>query len=292
MSNELAVPAYSIGDMERMAEAFARSNLFGVKTVDQALALMLLSQAEGLHPATAARDYHIIQGRPALKADAILARFQHAGGRLEWLAYTDAKVAARFSHPQGGTVEIDWDIERARTAGLGSKDNWKSYPRQMLRARVISEGVRTVYPAVLAGMYTPEEVMDFDKLPETAPTETAATEPALEAESVELITDKQKAAIAIALKKAGFEGGNEGAKTRGRSFVAYLAGLEHLESIDDLTKVEAVAILDKIGGIVEGKYRADDGKLEAAVNEWTALMAQSHAPVPTEPADFASLGRE
>jgi hypothetical protein len=31
----------------------------------------------------------------------------------------------------------------------------------MLRARVISEGIRTVYPGVLTGEYTPEEVMDF-----------------------------------------------------------------------------------------------------------------------------------
>jgi hypothetical protein len=31
----------------------------------------------------------------------------------------------------------------------------------MLRARVISDGVRGVYPAVLQGFYTPEEVQDF-----------------------------------------------------------------------------------------------------------------------------------
>jgi hypothetical protein len=32
----------------------------------------------------------------------------------------------------------------------------------MLRARVISEGVRATFPAVLNGMYTPEEVQEFD----------------------------------------------------------------------------------------------------------------------------------
>ena len=31
----------------------------------------------------------------------------------------------------------------------------------MLRARVISEGIRTVYPGCIAGTYTPEEVMDM-----------------------------------------------------------------------------------------------------------------------------------
>jgi hypothetical protein len=32
----------------------------------------------------------------------------------------------------------------------------------MLRARVISEGIRTVYPGCVVGVYTPEEVGDFE----------------------------------------------------------------------------------------------------------------------------------
>jgi hypothetical protein len=99
--------------VERMALAIAKSNLFGMKTAEQAMALMLVAQAEGMHPATAARDYHVIQGRPALKCDAMLARFQAAGGRVEWTSYTDQRVAAKFSHAQGGTVEIDCDQARA-----------------------------------------------------------------------------------------------------------------------------------------------------------------------------------
>lgn len=149
-----------ISDMERMAMAVAKSNMFGMKTPEQALALMLVAQAEGVHPAIAVRDYHVVQGRPALKADAMLARFQTAGGRVEWTEYTDQRVAAKFSHPQGGTVEVDWDQARAKAAGLLNKDNWKSYPRQMLRARVISEGVRTVFPGANSGLCTVEEMTD------------------------------------------------------------------------------------------------------------------------------------
>ena len=73
-----------VDQIERMAISVAKSGLFGVKNPDQAMALMLIAQAEGLHPAIAARDYHIINGRPALRADAMLARFQNAGGRVEW----------------------------------------------------------------------------------------------------------------------------------------------------------------------------------------------------------------
>jgi hypothetical protein len=158
MSNTQLVP---VGDLQTMAGALAKSGLFGVKTADQALALMLVAQAEGRHPGSVASDYHIIQGRASLKSDAMLARFQQAGGRVEWHDHTNESVSATFSHPQGGALRIDWDMARAKAAGLGTKDNWKSYPRQMLRARVISEGVRAVFPAVLNGMYAPEEVQEF-----------------------------------------------------------------------------------------------------------------------------------
>lgn len=166
-------------DMERMATTIAQSGLFGVKSPVQALALMLIAQAEGLHPATAARDYHVIQGRPALKADSMLARFQAAGGKVEWHAYEDTAVSGTFSHPSGGKVRIEWTIDQAKRAGLTGKDVWKQYPRAMLRARVISEGIRTVYPGVLSGMYTPEEVRDFDAAPAGPVTdEPVAVEPA------------------------------------------------------------------------------------------------------------------
>jgi hypothetical protein len=37
----------------------------------------------------------------------------------------------------------------------------------MLRARVVSEGIRATNPAVATGIYTPEEVMDMDDSPAT-----------------------------------------------------------------------------------------------------------------------------
>ena len=151
----------SVDQVERMALAVAKSGLFGVKTPDQAMALMLIAQAEGMHPAIAARDYHVINGRPTLRADAMLARFQQAGGRVEWGEYTDRKVVGTFTHPQGGSVRIEWTTDMAVSAGLTRNPTWKSYPRQMLRARCISEGIRTIYPGVAIGTYTPEEAEDM-----------------------------------------------------------------------------------------------------------------------------------
>lgn len=162
--NQLATttqPPLSISELEAMAGHIVRSGLFGMRKVEEAVALMIVAQAENRHPGTVASEYNIIQGRPALKADAILARFQSAGGKVEWDQYTDTVVSGTFSHPAGGSLKVDWDLDRAKAAGLGQKDNWKKYPRQMLRARVISEGIRGIYPAVLQGFYTPEEVQDF-----------------------------------------------------------------------------------------------------------------------------------
>ena len=177
LTTQVNTQSVALGDMQVMANAIVKSGLFGMKTPDQALALMIVATAEGRHPGSVASDYHIIQGRASLKADSMLARFQQSGGRVEWHDHTNEKVSATFSHPAGGSLRIDWDMARAKAAGLGGKDNWRSYPRQMLRARVISEGVRATFPAVLNGMYTPEEVQEFDP---ARPVRSAKVEPVVE----------------------------------------------------------------------------------------------------------------
>jgi hypothetical protein len=168
MSNDLTVSEsreIALSDVMKMADIVAKSGLFGTKTSEQAAALMLLCQAEGMHPMIAARDYDIIQGKPAKKAVALLAAFQAAGGSVVWHEYTDSKVSATFSHPQGGSLAIEWNLDMARKAGFADKDTWKKFPRQMLSARVISEGVRKVFPAATSNLYVPEEIQDFDDKP-------------------------------------------------------------------------------------------------------------------------------
>ena len=116
MTTNLPSTEVSFQQLERMATSVARSGLFGAKQPEQALALMMLAQAEGMHPMVAARDYHIINGRPALKADTMLARFQQAGGSVHWRTYTDTECVGIFSHPQAGSVSVEWTIERAERA--------------------------------------------------------------------------------------------------------------------------------------------------------------------------------
>jgi hypothetical protein len=154
-------PPLAYGDIERLADAIAKSNLFGIKTKEQALVLMMIARSEGRDPVEAARDYDIIQGKPAKKAEAMLRDFLTAGGKVEWHELSDTKADATFTHPQTGSVRIDWDLARANTAGFGGKDMWKKFPRQMLRSRVLSEGVRTLWPLATSGMYVPEEQADI-----------------------------------------------------------------------------------------------------------------------------------
>jgi len=125
------------------------------------VALMMIAHAEARHPALAARDYDIIQGRPSKKAEAMLRDFLDANGKVQWHTLDDTIADATFSHPVGGTARISWDMARAERAGLAGKEMFKKFPRQMLRSRTVSEGVRTVWPLATSGMYVGEEIADF-----------------------------------------------------------------------------------------------------------------------------------
>jgi len=157
----VATPHLAYAEMERLAADMATSGLFGFKTKQEAMSIMMIAHAEGKHPATAARDYDVINKKLAKRAEAMMRDFMEGGGKVKWHALTDALADATFTHPQGGEVRISWDMERALQAGLSTKENWRKYPRQMLRNRTVSEGVRTVWPLATSGLYEPGEVAYF-----------------------------------------------------------------------------------------------------------------------------------
>jgi hypothetical protein len=165
-----------IEDVATIAAAVARSRLYGLDE-SQAMTLMLLAHSRGLHPIQAVERYHVIQGKPAMKADAMLAEFQANGGTVTWHRYDDTGCSATFSAPAvGEPVTITWTVEDAKRAKLLENHMWTKYPRQMLRARCISEGIRMTMPGIIIGIYTPEEVQDFDPPPRIEP-ERPAPEP-------------------------------------------------------------------------------------------------------------------
>jgi len=159
----------SLDEMRMFAQAAVRSRFYGFKSEEEMLPLMIIAQSQGRSFTSVVEEYSVINGRPALKAESMLARFQKAGGHIKWTELSDTRCAAIFSHPQCEPVQIDWDMERAKAAGLAGRDMWKKFARNMLKARVISDGVRTAYPACLGGVYTPEEMGDMESAPVSPP---------------------------------------------------------------------------------------------------------------------------
>lgn len=166
----MATNALTLTEMKAYAQSIVASGFCGFTKAEEVVTLALIAQDEGRSIGSVARDYHIIKGKPTLKADAMLARFQSAGGKVEWQEVSDTRCAATFSHPSAGAVTIDWTMDMAKKAGLTGNPTWTKFPRAMLRARVISEGIRTTFPAVICGTYTPEEVEDMeDERPKSKP---------------------------------------------------------------------------------------------------------------------------
>lgn len=146
-----------------MAKKIAQSGLFGAKNEFQAYSLMLIAESEGLHPIKAVQQYHLINGRPALKSTEVLSRFQLSGGKIKYIVSSETECEVEYTHPEAGSITIKWDIAKAKKAGLLDKKDsiWLKYPSNMLRARCHSDGVNAIYPACLGGAMTESQAQDI-----------------------------------------------------------------------------------------------------------------------------------
>lgn len=163
MANEIVAQTkeFTIQDIAQMGQIFAKSGMYGIKSPEMAMTLMFQAQAEGIHPAKAMQEYHVINGKPSLSSQAMLARFQLAGGVAKWVKRTATEATLHVEHKQGGELDVSWSIDRAKKAGLLGNPTWSKYPEAMLSARCISEAIRAVFPACLGGMYSIEEEQDM-----------------------------------------------------------------------------------------------------------------------------------
>src|ERR1017187_8567795 len=106
------IPSVSLEELTTMAKSIAESKMFGVTNEAQALALMLLCQAEGLHPVLALRRYHIIDGKPSMRADALQGEFEQVGSIL-WHERTEKECSATFFREKKQCT--DAAVKRAKT---------------------------------------------------------------------------------------------------------------------------------------------------------------------------------
>ena len=188
-----------IDQVRVMAKSASASKLFSAKAEEQVFTLMLVAQAENIHPMKALMAYDIINGQPALKASEALARYMDAGGKIKWIKSDAESAKAEFTHPSSGTFDYEYTVKDATDAGLINKENWKKNLKAMLRARCTSAGIRMSYPRCLNNMYLADEVQDF------TPIEENQKEEILECETIEPQNiEANKKVLTLKLRKLDF----------------------------------------------------------------------------------------
>lgn len=156
-----------VGDVFKLAQALSQAEGFiprGLVGKPNAIAAAILTGLElGLGPMEAMRSIHIVEGKPTMSADLMLARAIRAGIRIEW-EQCDGEAATLKLERSGMKHRHSFTFAEAQRAGLTSKDVWKKYAPAMLRARCVSAALRAFAPDVLgAGVYTPEEVDSIEE---------------------------------------------------------------------------------------------------------------------------------
>lgn len=116
----------------------------------------------GLKPLQALQNLAVINGRPALWGDSVIA-IVRASPLCEYVIETDdghtatCKVKRRGEPEQVRTFSVD----DARSAGLAGKQGpWTQFPKRMRQMRARAFALRDVFPDVLRGLPVAEEVMD------------------------------------------------------------------------------------------------------------------------------------
>ena len=116
----------------------------------------------GLKPLQALQNLAVINGRPALWGDAVLA-IVRSSPLCEYVNESDDGETATCRVKRKGEPEQvrTFSMDDARKAGLtGKQGPWTSYPRRMRQMRARAFALRDVFPDVLRGMPVAEELMD------------------------------------------------------------------------------------------------------------------------------------
>ncbi len=116
----------------------------------------------GLKPLQAMQNLAVINGRPALWGDAVIA-LARSSPLCEYIVETDDGSTATCKVKRRGEPEQvrTFSMDDARAAGLAGKQGpWAQYPKRMRQMRARAFALRDVFPDVLRGLPVAEEVMD------------------------------------------------------------------------------------------------------------------------------------
>lgn len=161
-----------VADVARLADHIAETEFVPRAlrgNAPAAAAAILYGREVGLPPMTALSQTHVIEGKPALSAEAMRAMILAAGHEIEFVESTGATCTIR-GRRRGSErwYVVSWNLDMARAAGLlpgKERSAWRTYPRAMLKARATAELARDLFPDVIHGFAAVEELADTEPTP-------------------------------------------------------------------------------------------------------------------------------
>lgn len=148
----------SLTEIVNIGKAFAESGMFpDTKTAAQAIVKIQAGAEIGLPPFASMTGIHIISGKPTIGAGLIASSIK-GSGKYDYRVkeHTDKVCTIEFTQGKEILGTSSFTIEDAKKAGTKNLDK---FPKNMLFARAISNGVKFFCPDVFAGpVYVPEEM--------------------------------------------------------------------------------------------------------------------------------------
>lgn len=281
------------GDDWKLAEAFTRSGFFSdARDVAQAIVKIQAGRELGFGPMASMQGVYIVKGKVSLSANMLGAAIKRSG-RYDYRVteMSDERVAIDFL--QAGEVigSSEFTMADAKRAGLLGSQTWKSYPRNMLFARALSNGARWFCPDVFGGpLYTPEELgaeVDEDGDPVTVevsvrrPADQPAPDP--EPHYTERIESAKSVLELVAMTGEIRELTNTHHRTNSLA-MAMLRAIELSTTPDDLAMVRDV--YGEMGGALNGRKAEVIAAAKAKADE---IEPATEDVVDAETADAADM---
>lgn len=160
-SAALASPS-NLGDLQTLGNLLAQSGFFAdAKQGSQALVKVLAGQELGIPPIAAMTGIYIVQGRVSIGANLMAARVK-SSGKYDYRVVehsADICILEFFQISERGREPLGQSSFSYKDALAAGTKNLDKYPRNMLFARAMSNGVRFYCPDIFIGpVYTPEEL--------------------------------------------------------------------------------------------------------------------------------------
>lgn len=157
----------------RISEMFAKSDLVPDNYKNKPANIFLAVSAGaslGLAPFQAMQNIAVINGKPSIFGDALLAMVRNDKRCLsvkesivgEGMNRTATCIVSRLA-PNGETevISSSFCLGDAQKAGLLNRGPWKSYPDRMLQMRARGFALRDAFADVIGGLITSEEAQDY-----------------------------------------------------------------------------------------------------------------------------------